>query len=185
MLRVKVYPNETSWKFISYPKIESMRYRISIYGDVIDTKSNRNPDRWISEKGYHVISLNTDEYYKKPIKVHRMVAYEYIGKNIFDNNTVNHINGDKNDNSIYNLEIISFSDNIKYSYSLGLNTPRRGTLNGMNKFSEEIIIFIKKLINDGYSTRKIRPLVKELYGVEINRYLVFDIRHNKTWKHLE
>ena len=56
--------------------------------------------------GYLYVNLNG-----KAEKVHRLVAYAFLGKS---NMTVNHIDEDKTNNHISNLEYMSISDNLKY-----------------------------------------------------------------------
>ncbi|AIW03111.1 HNH endonuclease [Proteus phage PM 85] len=51
--------------------------------------------------------------------VHRLVAKHFI-PNPFNLPEVNHINGDKRDNSVNNLEWVTSKDNVKHALSTGL-----------------------------------------------------------------
>lgn len=74
-----------------------------------------------NQKGYQQVSLYKDgKPYTK--KVHRLVADAfYDGEHI--EQQVNHINGDKDDNHVYNLEWCNGSENIKHAYDSGLKKP--------------------------------------------------------------
>lgn len=52
-------------------------------------------------------------------KVHSLVADAFVGTR-GPGMTVNHINGDKTDNTARNLEYLSRADNIRHSWAIGL-----------------------------------------------------------------
>jgi len=54
------------------------------------------------------------------LKVHRLVAILFYGK--IDNMEVNHIDGDKSNNKLYNLEWISHTDNLNHAFKTGLTS---------------------------------------------------------------
>lgn len=52
--------------------------------------------------------------------VARLVAITFLGKPTKDANTVNHINGNRLDNRIENLEWLSVGDNVRHAFDTGL-----------------------------------------------------------------
>lgn len=74
-----------------------------------------------SPYGYALMSLYKNKT-AKTIIVHRIVAMHFI-PNPLNKPCVNHIDGDKLNNSISNLEWCTYSENIKHSFSIGLHTP--------------------------------------------------------------
>ena len=75
----------------------------------------------INEKGYLKVDLYKLKK-KKRFRIHRLVAQAFIpNPNNFPE--INHINGNKQDNSINNLEWCTHSYNMKEAYKLGLVTP--------------------------------------------------------------
>jgi hypothetical protein len=73
----------------------------------------------LSNSGYYYICLSNDKT-KKYLFVHRIVALEFINNDKLKEQ-VNHIDGNKINNSINNLEWLSRSENQKHAYRNGLN----------------------------------------------------------------
>lgn len=59
------------------------------------------------------LSINKDK--RKPYKVHRLVAMFYID-NYSEDLQVNHINGDKSDNRVENLEMVTARENSRHAW---------------------------------------------------------------------
>ena len=56
----------------------------------------------------------------KTVLVHRIVALTFLGEPPEPNMTVNHIDGNRKNNHIENLEWLSLADNIRHGYRTGL-----------------------------------------------------------------
>jgi hypothetical protein len=83
-------------------------------GKVLDYSYMRELKPQKDRKGYLKIILEQNTDRMKNISVHRLVAETYI-PNPHNYNTVNHINEDKTNNKVENLEWMSISNNIEYS----------------------------------------------------------------------
>lgn len=68
--------------------------------------------------GYLTVGLHTINTYKQ-IKVHRLVAKAFI-ENKNNDNCVNHIDGNKHNNTVQNLEWCDRNYNMKHAYRIGL-----------------------------------------------------------------
>lgn len=78
----------------------------------------------VDKQGYHRITINiiiNGESIPKEFFVHRLVATEFIS-NPEHKLTVNHIDGDKSNNCVSNLEWTTQSENNKHAYLTGLNS---------------------------------------------------------------
>lgn len=71
-------------------------------------KTKLNPGSWL-ENGYRVIYTSDG----KGIKEHRKVMEEYLGRELKKSEAVHHINGNKEDNRIENLMIMTHSEHSK------------------------------------------------------------------------
>lgn len=91
--------------------------------------------------GYLRVSLSNFNHLAHTHKVHRLVAEAFID-NPEKLPEVNHIDGNKANNSIDNLEWISASDNLKHAYKNGLKSVK-GAKNPAAKLTAEQVVFIK------------------------------------------
>lgn len=73
----------------------------------------------LSVRGYKVVSLCKNGVVKLN-PVHRLVAETFI-ENLCNYNCVNHIDGDKTNNKVDNLEWCTYKENSQHAYRTGLN----------------------------------------------------------------
>lgn len=109
--------------------------------------------------------------------VHRLIVKHFIGE-IPKGMCVNHIDGNKLNNHILNLEIVTYSQNSKHSYRLGLQKPGVGEKNNMSKLSEADCEKLCQRLLEG----KDNETIAKEFGLH-SRYVSL-IRHGKRWKHL-
>lgn len=75
-------------------------------------------------------------------RVNRLVAEAFI-PNPENKPTVNHLDGNKDNNRVDNLEWATRSEQMKHAYSLGLKKPMWGTSQKRSKLSEEDVRWIR------------------------------------------
>lgn len=114
-------------------------YTVSTSGEVTNTDTSHSMSRQENNCGYHRVELSKDGKQKRYF-VHRLVATAYIPNE--DNlPQVNHLNGDKLDNRVENLEWCTASRNHKHAYKhLGRPVTRLVDVdNGTTKIKREDI----------------------------------------------
>ncbi len=103
-----------TWKVIDI----APRYWVSDHGDIISTvRKGRIMKKTIGTHGYPYVSIMIDD---KPIK---MLVHRIMGKAFLDGEkeTINHIDGNKENNHISNLEWATHKENLNHAFSTGLN----------------------------------------------------------------
>ncbi len=112
---------EEEWKVISsHPE-----YQVSNYGKVkrfIPDKFNRELKILKMSKdrsGYFYVNLYNKQG-KKKYKIHRLLLLAFKPINNPELYQCNHIDGNKQNNNINNLEWCTGSENIKHAYRIGL-----------------------------------------------------------------
>lgn len=98
------------------------RYAINIQGHVIDTLTNKDAGESRDQAGYIDVYIRSpDKSTNKHTKLHRLMALAWLPNDDFINRPfVNHINGDKGDYGIPNLEWCSASENAQHAINAGL-----------------------------------------------------------------
>jgi hypothetical protein len=107
------FPEQEIWKVI--PGFD--QYSVSTCGRIWSSKTERYLKPDLLRNGYLQVTLRKNSKSKK-ISVHRVVAETFRGSDMRLDFVVNHIDGDKTNNNVNNLEWRSQSDNLKHSYAL-------------------------------------------------------------------
>jgi len=76
----------------------------------------------LDKKGYHRIRIS-ERQIRYTIKVHRSVAIAFI-PNPENKEQVNHIDGDKNNNCVENLEWVTNIENMRHAFAIGIFKER-------------------------------------------------------------
>lgn len=93
-------------------------YKISTYGRILNTVTNKYRKISINSHGYLSLILCQNNIEKTYLH-HRLMAEAFI-PNIYNKPFVNHIDGNKQNNNLDNLEWVTESENSIHAYKKGL-----------------------------------------------------------------
>lgn len=133
---------------------------------------------WIDKDGYRRVTLYYSQK-KKHYGIHRLVALSFI-PNLENKPQVNHIDGDKEDNKIDNLEWVTNSENQQHAVYTGLREGVKGEDNHNSILTEENVREIYRL----YSTDK--HSMEELssrFNISVTN--IYNIVSRNMWKHID
>lgn len=165
-------------RYIEYPYVVKKRYKIDVYGNVYDKKReiflNRSEDYY----GYFTVSLRTKRNGKektRPILLHRLVATTFL-PNEKNYPMVNHLDGNKQNPCVTNLEWCDARRNNKHAIEIGLR-----------RVGEDL----PKSIITNAQARKVCELLQEGKAIKvvcketgIKRSIVHNIKNGVSWKHI-
>ena len=100
------------------------KYKVSTSGRVWSNYKKDYLNPFQNTKGYLMISLNISKTKKKTKAVHRLVAEHFID-NPDNKIQVNHIDGNKHNNDVSNLEWMTNKENNRHAIETGLYNPKR------------------------------------------------------------
>lgn len=105
-------------------------YQISNFGNVRSLITNKNI-KFNKVKGYLYVHLYNNSK-RKSIRVNRLVAQAFI-PNPDNKPQVNHIDGDKLNNRVDNLEWVTREENMQHAIKNSLRKPSKGIKNPLSK----------------------------------------------------
>lgn len=131
----------------------------------------------ISSNGYPSVSL-TKNGKSRMYNIHSLLGLAFIDKDYLKKKLViNHIDGNKLNNNLKNLEIVSSSINNIHAKDLGLN-KNRGETSSKTNLTNTIVLEIRELVKNGVMYKEIA----KKYNITIGCIKSISIR--KNWKHI-
>lgn len=155
-------------------------YLVSGDGEIYSLRSGRTLKNQPDQLGYLRVVLSKDsKAYTK--KVHRLVAESFLEPEE-DKNEVNHIDGDKTNNRVSNLEWSTRSDNMKHAHKSGLANMQHfgvGEDNQNAKLKNNEVREIKARYKKGCKQNGSSALARE-FGVA--QSTMHDLVTGKYWR---
>lgn len=156
------------WKKIN----QSDLYEISSIGRMRSLRNNKILNNYINNQGYCVCAIRINGK-SKGLRVHRLVAEAFIekpqGKDV-----INHINSNRSDNRVENLEWCTNQENCRHGVDFRKNL---GEAYQTSKLTEEMVIEILKI---GLSVPR-KELARKFNTDDSNITLILS---GETWRHV-
>lgn len=170
------------WKDI--PGYEGL-YKINNLGEIWSIRKNIIMKGGLTGFGYKNIILTKNKH-KYQVYVHKLVAETFI-PNPDNKPQVNHIDGNKLNNELDNLEWVTYSENNKHAYATGLRKSSKGI---NNDYSRKLMTPINQYDLNGNFIKKWnsqREITNELKIPQQNISLCVrgkrNKAHNYIWKY--
>lgn len=128
----------------------------------------------LDTSGYPSVCLAKNKI-NKTHNVHRLVAKAFI-ENIDNKKCVNHINGNKEDNNVLNLEWVTYKENQIHAFDNKLNSGKKGESHNSAKLTEKDVLKIRSLIG------LTKTQIAKDFNVTIQN--ISRILGRKTWAHI-
>jgi len=158
-----------------WKQIKDYNYEINERGIVRNIRTGKIRNSFKRKDGYIGIQL----YNKKVLnfQLHRLLAEAFI-PNPENKPYINHIDSNRENNDLLNLEWVTHEENVKHSYQSGY-ASNKGSKNGFSVLTEEKVLEIRnKRISEKLSYQKLAELYNVSYGC------IAGIIQRKSWKHI-
>jgi len=149
-------------------------YKISTDGLVYSIRNKINLKPNLIGNGYESVILCKDKIQERAC-VHRLVAEKFI-PNTNNKPQVNHIDGNKLNNCVDNLEWCTAKENLYHARENGL-INQNGEDSSSAKLTNEDVVNIRRLYSKGFFSQK---LIANKYNVTQSN--INKIVNNKTFK---
>lgn len=170
------------YRKITYPGVRPDVYLIGPDGEVFSLLTYKILKPYEDKDGYFRIGLSGTNIF-----VHRLVAWEFHPETRNMSLVVDHKDGNKQNNWDWNLEWVTVKENTNRAERMGLRNVR-GSANGNNNYSEELIHEICSMFQAGKSNMDIFRLFKNkdntsnMTKEEWSFYqLIYKLRHRIIW----
>lgn len=133
----------------------------------------------ITKAGYNRVVLSLIDGSQRSFMVHRLVLMAFNPIDNYENFQVNHIDGNKLNNNISNLEWCTASENQKHAVKMGLNwrvNNQNGEKNHNAKLTKNDVNKIFELREQGLTHQTISDIFK------VSRRHIGNILQGKRWK---
>lgn len=156
-------------------------YKINENGEVFSYKGKKTRGHKmatvITNCGYVHVSLVYTKGKSKPFLMHRLVAQTFI-PNPENKPQINHIDGNKENNHITNLEWCTSSENRQHAIQTGLHKAVQGEDQWMAKLSNQDAIDAINMLLNGATNDDVAS------KFNLHARYVSLVRHKKRWAHL-
>lgn len=148
-------------------------YLVSSLGNVKTINGKLKKVVYDSKNDYGYVELWKNNKGKK-FRIHRLVAETFI-PNTLGKEQVNHIDGDKKNNCVSNLEWVTPKENIRHAIKNDLSSIKYGSKNLASKLKEEDVKYIRENAGINKSVKEL----SEIYNVSTTT--IYNIINYKKW----
>lgn len=157
------------------------RFKISNFGRILSLNGRLKRDIILTPSidclGYRALTLRKTPL-KRKVRVHTLVGEHFlVNPHLKVRQTINHIDGNKLNNHVSNLEWISAAENCAHAVRIGLYNIK-GSKHPQAKVNEEQVLEMRKMHDEGYTSTQIA----NKFGISPRN--TRDIVSKRLWKHI-
>lgn len=130
----------------------------------------------IEKKGYVKLNLRKNNRVKT-VRIHRLVALSFL-LNPENKRVVNHVDSDRSNNMLENLEWATQSENIIHGYQHGNIEYKNGSMGNGAKLTETDIPAIRSWLSKGWTQKRVAVLFR------ISESGIGKISRGEIWNHV-
>lgn len=130
-----------------------------------------------ASRGYWKVVIYTDSYVRLCRSVHQLVAKTFL-KNPKKHPLVNHIDSNRKNNRVENLEWCSHSHNCFHAYSHGKRVKMIGEKHPHSVLTKRNVISIKKSLEKGTTSADLARKYK------VSPSAIYKIKKGESWAHV-
>lgn len=146
-----------------------LKYEANVRGEIF--RNGKLCKQFLHHTGYLCVSIRNKQW-----RVHRFV-WVFFNGDIPQDKCINHKDGDKTNNSLDNLECVTYKENTQHAYKAGLMKIQSGEENSMAKLDNKNAVELFKLLPYKSNTE-----ISQMFNLH-PRYVSL-IRHKRRWKKL-
>lgn len=124
--------------------------------------------------GYWSYKFKISNTEVKTVKRHRLMALTFL-LNPLNKLCVNHIDGNKLNDDLSNLEWVTYKENSIHAFKIGLNKGLKGSKNGRSILNENQVLKIRELLQKKIIQWKIAKMFN------VSRQTISAINCNDIW----
>lgn len=154
-------------------------FQVSNKGQIFSKRSNKILKQYLHENGYFIFSTKLFGRNSKAVcfKIHRVVAEAFI-VNPENKPAVNHIDSNRTNNCVENLEWCTYKENAQHCVKMGRYPCRYGANSFSAKLTEQDVLFIRENYTPRHKEFGSRALGKR-FGVD--HATISAIINNTSW----
>ncbi len=155
-------------------------FKVSSCGRVFSKRSNKILKQHLSKNGYMTVAVriggrNGQAYC---FKIHRLVAEAFI-PNLENKPMVNHIDNNRANNHISNIEWCTAKENAQHCVKSGNHPRLSGEDNGQSKLTKDQVEYIRKVFKPHDKEFGARALGRKF---NVNKTTILSVVNNESWK---
>ena len=136
--------SDNIWKTLQYNGETYDNFEVSTCGQLRNVKTGTVYKQHINKEGYNQVCVSLGGRNKKKVfKIHKAVAGTFID-NPENKSDVNHKDGNKQNNTLPNLEWMTNKENMEHASQNGLLKPLCGVNHPSAKLTNEDVIYIRE-----------------------------------------